>query len=76
MFLVTGDYQKAVDDFGVGLRLSPGDAAAFSRRGQAYAGLGQVQHAIDDFRASLAIDPSLVSAKEGVARLQQASVDH
>jgi hypothetical protein len=33
----------------------------------AYEGLGQVQLAIDDFQASLAIDRSLVSAKEGIA---------
>jgi tetratricopeptide (TPR) repeat protein len=67
--LTTGEYRKAVDDFTKALGQNPSNAAALSRRGQAFEGLGEVSRALEDFRAALQLNPELESAKEGVERL-------
>lgn len=69
LYLILGEFQRAVDDLTKALAASPKDATALSRRGQAYEALGQSGLALDDFRTALEINPGLESAKEGFARV-------
>jgi tetratricopeptide (TPR) repeat protein len=69
LYLVRGEYEKAISDFTEVVKLVPSDAMALSRRGQAYEALGQRDHALSDFQSALQKNPKLISAMEGVARL-------
>ena len=63
-----GEYQKAIDDFSRQLEFRT-DAMTYSRRGEAYEALGDLQKALSDFQAAEQLDPKLESAREGLARL-------
>ena len=43
----------------------------YSRRGEAYEALGELQKALSDFQAAEQLDPRLESAREGLARLSE-----
>ena len=71
--LIRGDYKKALDYLTEALILSPSNATALARRGEAFEGLGQVDHALEDFQAELRLNQDLKSAKEDVWRLSRRS---
>ena len=71
--LIRGDYKKALDYLTEALILSPSNATALARRGEAFEGLGQVDHALEDFQAELRLNQDLKSAKEEVWRLSRRS---
>jgi tetratricopeptide (TPR) repeat protein len=52
------DYDGATEQFTAALRLSPGSAAAYRGRGEAFEGLNQYDRAVEDFTAALRINPS------------------
>jgi len=70
LYLMLGEYQRAIDDFTEALGPSK-DAVILARRGQAYEALGRLDEALTDFREALAIAPSLESAEEGFARITE-----
>jgi hypothetical protein len=43
----------------------------YSRRGEAYEALGELQEARSDFQAEVQLDPKPESAREGLARLAE-----
>ena len=47
-------------------------AMTYSRRGEAYEALGELQKALSDFQAAEQLDPKLESTREGLARLANA----
>src|SRR5262249_13639230 len=68
LYLAMGEYQKAIDDFSRQLEFRT-DAMTYSRRGEAYEALRELQRALSDFQAAEQLDPKLESAREGLARL-------
>jgi tetratricopeptide (TPR) repeat protein len=56
-----GEYQKAIDDFSRQLEFRT-DAMTYSRRGEAYEALRELQRALSDFQAAEQLDPKLESA--------------
>ncbi len=68
-----GQYDRAADDFTQAIRKSPLYALAHNNRGYVHEALGKKSKAIDDFRNALAIDPSLVGARDALVRLSAAS---
>jgi len=54
-----GDYEGAIADFDLVLRLNPNDAHTYHHRGLVFHKLGELEQAIEDFNRALQIDPSL-----------------
>jgi TonB family protein len=68
-----GLYEKAVDDFGKGLRLEPSRTDALRERGYAYERTGQLELALQDFDRALALLPDSPQApfdKADILRLR------
>ncbi len=52
-----GDYQGAIKDFNLAIRINPEVTIAYIMRGLAYSSLGNYRAAIDDYTQALKIDP-------------------
>lgn len=63
-----GEFNKAIDDCNEALRLDPGCAMAFDRRGQALTASGRVDDALADFRQAIELTPNYASAYSQRAR--------
>jgi pimeloyl-ACP methyl ester carboxylesterase len=61
-FLVQGDPDRAIVDFGEAIRLEPGDASAYEGRGRAFAAKGDPARARTDYGKALTLDPKLALA--------------
>ena len=57
-----------MEDLDEAIRLDPNLAQAYTNRGNAYAGLGQLQRAIQDYDEAIRLDPNLASAYANRAR--------
>ena len=68
-YLVAHDYAKAFAIADAGLGLAPDDAALVAARGEAKAGLGQVEEALADWRRALELDPEDIGALYSTAFL-------
>ena len=67
-----GDLARAIDDYTRAIVLNPIYALAYNNRGYAYEASGRKAEAAADYRSALRIDPSLVGAKDALARLGSA----
>ena len=67
-----GQVDGALEEFGRALALAPTDARNMNNRGVALQALGQTEAARADFLRALRTDPSLVEAKENLAKLPPA----
>ena len=67
VYFQKADYQKAVEDYTIGLARKP-NIEALSRRAEAYEKLGEKQKALADFQAILRLAPSDKRALDGLAR--------
>jgi tetratricopeptide (TPR) repeat protein len=70
-YYLSGEYQKAVDDYDTAIKLFPDYAEAYFNRGIAYFNRGnerksidEIKKCIDDFRDVLRIEPNHVQAKK------------
>ncbi len=61
-FLVSGDYEKAIDAFDRALEINPGLPQAYLQRGAAYLRSGRKIRAIHDFDNALKINPKMPRA--------------
>jgi tetratricopeptide (TPR) repeat protein len=61
-YLKAHAYQQAVEIVEAGLELAPDDAALAELRGEAKAGLGDVEGALGDWRRALALDSESIGA--------------
>lgn len=68
-----GQHKRSIADYTAAIQINPRYALAYNNRGYAYETLGQKANAVDDFRNALAIDSSLIGARDGLVRLSAAS---
>ena len=61
-YLAANSYAKALEIAEARLVLAPGDAALTAARGEAKAGLGEVEGALADWRRALELDPEDIGA--------------
>jgi tetratricopeptide (TPR) repeat protein len=61
-YLAARAYARALDVVAAGLALSPDDAALIAARGEAKAGLGEVEGALADWRRALQLEPEDIGA--------------
>ncbi len=61
----SGDYHKAVKEFGKAINLNPKDANAYNNRGTANLNLGNYQQAINDFTDAINLNPEFAEAHHG-----------
>ncbi|MCX6627535.1 MAG: tetratricopeptide repeat protein [Candidatus Solibacter sp.] len=69
ILLSEGQPDGALEEFGRALALAPMDARNINNRGVALLALGQTEAARADFERALRADPSLVEARENLAKL-------
>ena len=50
VYAITGDYQKAMEDFNAAISINNMDSTAFYNRGQVYKRLGKLKEADKDFQ--------------------------
>jgi Tfp pilus assembly protein PilF len=64
-------YEQAVTNLSEAIALEPGNAEAYSQRGRAYLGQGDLEQAIEDFDKAIELNPNLADAyrARGVAYL-------
>ncbi|MCB1549369.1 MAG: tetratricopeptide repeat protein [Hyphomicrobiaceae bacterium] len=65
-----GQMERAIADYTRAIALNPIYALAYNNRGYAHEALGRKAAAVADYRRALLIDPSLIGAKQGLARLK------
>ena len=58
LYLTTGKYLEAADQFNKCLAINPNDPSYYDRLGQAYYGLGMTDIALRELQKGLAIDPN------------------
>lgn len=82
LYAITGQSDKALEDFSQSLRLNPEDAVTYINRGAHYEELGQYERAIQDYDESIRIDPKDAHAYNNrcyallkLDRLQEALLD-
>lgn len=75
MHLFLKEYEAAVAEFARAIRISPYLAEAYSGRGAAYSGLGDVERALADYEQAIQLDPRLIPALIQRARLRTESGD-
>lgn len=68
-----GQNRLALADYTAAIQARPLYALAYNNRGYVFETLGEKSKAIDDFRHALAIDPSLIGARDALIRLSVAS---
>jgi tetratricopeptide (TPR) repeat protein len=68
-YLLLGDGDRALAEFGRALALRPGDAQALNNRGVALMSLGQFEAARQDFERALQVNPCLFDARFNLHRL-------
>jgi tetratricopeptide (TPR) repeat protein len=68
-YLAARDYGKALAIADAGLARAPNDAALVAARGEAKAGLGEVEEALADWRRALKLDPEDIGALYSTAFL-------
>lgn len=61
-YLTAHDYARAMAIVDAGLELAPDDAALIATRGEAKAGLGEVEGALADWRLALELEPEDIGA--------------
>ncbi|HEX6512090.1 MAG TPA: C39 family peptidase [Chloroflexota bacterium] len=64
-----GQYQQALDVVAIPLATDPNNAEALMERGKASLGLGNKPRARTDFAAAIAVDPSLLPARQALNAL-------
>jgi tetratricopeptide (TPR) repeat protein len=69
------EYEPALNDFNRAIRIAPYLAEAYSGRGAAYQGLGDVDRALDDYNQAIERDPRLVAAYMQRARIRTETGD-
>jgi tetratricopeptide (TPR) repeat protein len=69
ILLTEGQPEGALEEFGRALALAPMDARNMNNRGVALLAIGQIEAARADFERALRADPSLVEARENLAKL-------
>jgi tetratricopeptide (TPR) repeat protein len=67
-----GDPSHAIADYDEALQLEPERAMAFNNRGVAWRDKGDKKKALAEFKAAVALDPTLVVAKELARQIEQA----
>jgi tetratricopeptide (TPR) repeat protein len=75
MHLFVKEYDAALAQFSRAIRISPFLADAYSGRGAAYLGLGDIQHALADFDRAIQNDPRLTQAFMQRARIRTETGD-
>jgi tetratricopeptide (TPR) repeat protein len=68
-YLAANRFQQAATVAEAGLRLAPDDAALVAMRGEAKAGLGEVERALADWRRALELEPEDIGALYSTAFL-------
>jgi tetratricopeptide (TPR) repeat protein len=65
----TGEYDRAIEDFDLAIKINPNNASAFSGRGRGFAIKGQYDRAIEDYDQAIKLDPkeSRVFQNRGIA---------
>lgn len=73
VYLQTGQFGKAIDDYTAAIALNPSYSEAYHSRGQAFDAQGMVDRAIDDYTQALAWRPSYYEAynSRGIAYQEQ-----
>ncbi|PAY16774.1 hypothetical protein CKO51_24855 [Rhodopirellula sp. SM50] len=54
-----GQFEKAISDYDVAIRLNPQDSMLFKRRGEAYRALGKHETAMADFEVAIRLAPNI-----------------
>lgn len=75
MHLFLKEYEPALAEFSRAIHIAPYLAEAYSGRGAAYCGLGDVERALADFNRAIQYDPRLIPAFIQRARLRTESGD-
>ena len=57
-----GDYDHAIVEYGVAIRIAPKYANAYYNRGRAYRAKGDNDRAIADFKEAIRLDPKIAPA--------------
>jgi len=73
MWLNTGQYNFALQEFGRALALQPNNANALNNRGAALMGLKQYNAARQDFERALKLDPCVAAARKNLEALGAAT---
>ena len=68
-FARTGEYAKAIADYGKAIEFDPSRAAAYRGRATALLRSNRKNEAMADFRKALSIDPSDQRSKDGLRSL-------
>jgi len=68
LYFHNGDYDRAIDDYAVLIRLDPESATAYEYRGFVYAMKGQHDRAIGDFSEAIQRDPKIARLYNARAR--------
>lgn len=58
----TGQYDRAIDEFSISLRLDPDNSPTYYNRGTAYFQKGDYDKAIEDYNQAVEVDPKLQAA--------------
>jgi tetratricopeptide (TPR) repeat protein len=69
------NYDLAIADFSLALKLDPGSAQAYAGRGMAYLRKGCVDQGAADFEKALQIEPNQITAQTGQAYIAQRNGD-
>jgi tetratricopeptide (TPR) repeat protein len=76
-FQIGLQYESAIQDYDMAIRLRPKDAALFVGRGTVYSAKGSLEEAITDFGTAIHLNPNLADAyyDRGLAYLNQGQFD-
>ena len=69
------EYDKAVSDHNIALRLAPNDPTAYLDRGIAWKKMGEFERALEDYRQAVHLDPKCADAWNGRAWVQATCPD-
>jgi tetratricopeptide (TPR) repeat protein len=61
-FVISGEYEKAIECFDKVIELDPNSTYAYNNRGIAYSDLKQYERAIEDYNKTIELDPNSASA--------------
>lgn len=60
-----GEFERAIHELDLAVKLSPNSVSAYYYRGEAYEMMGDTDHAIDDYSKTIALDPEFTDAYFG-----------
>jgi tetratricopeptide (TPR) repeat protein len=75
LYLSKGDFEKAIEDYNVLIRLEPKNAEAYCSRGKAYAERSQYEKAVDDYTNAIDLNQDSVEAYRGRAAAREKKAD-